>query len=384
MQKKVTYKVIFNRLDKLNSSETALIQIEAYLNRKRKYFSTGIYIKPNQWNANKQVINSKNPKNLELNRLLKKQLSELEKFELQQGLKHGSFVLSDFKFLNKEEEDFFNFSTQSVEAIDATKIYKDGLIRVLKYVKEIHPNITFKRLNYKVITDFDKYLHDKEYATNTIAKYHKNFKHILSIAVKQKRIKENPYSNFQIKEIETKRTVLSDDDLKQLESLEFEKNSEHIKNVRDMFLFSCYTGLRFSDMQKLSHQNFETNSDGMFLDFRQNKTSGLLKIPLHLIFEGKAIPIVNEYFDTLNKYLFPRITNQDSNRILKLIQVLLQTEKLLTFHVSRHTFGTLLAKHSKDPYLIKSLMGHKDIQTSMIYIHLSNTIINEKLKDIKW
>jgi len=382
--KKVTYRLKFNRKNKLNSKGQAVIQIEAYLNEKRKYFSTGIKIKPNQWNENKQVVNSKHPKHLELNRTLKKQIYELEKFEDEQRNRQGSFILADFKLLLKNEVDFFEFSTRNINEVNSTENYRYTLRRTLEFIKEIHPNITFNRIDFNTVKTFDNYLHKENYHVNTIAKYHKNFKRILNFAIKQKLIKEDPYSDFKVKRIASKRTALTDDELKRIENLEFDNNSQHLKNVRDLFLFSCYTGLRFSDMQALSPENFVIKDSEMFLDFRQNKTAGLVMIPLHLVFNGKAIPIVNEYINPLNKHLFPRMTNQENNRVLKLIQMLAGINKVLTYHMSRHTFGTLLAKYTNDPYLIKALMGHKDIKTSMIYIHLSNNVVNEKLKNVKW
>ena len=109
-----------------------------------------------------------------------------------------------------------------------------------------------------------------------------------------------------------------------------------------------------------------------------------MRLPIHLLFNGKAIKILQKYIDKSDPYIFPRITNQTTNRLLKVIQYFAGIQKTLTFHLARHTFGTLLAAYVKDPFIIKQLMGHADIQTSMIYIHTSNELIKEKLKNIEW
>ena len=117
---------------------------------------------------------------------------------------------------------------------------------------------------------------------------------------------------------------------------------------------------------------------------KQQKTKTFVKMPLHMLFDGKPIKILKKYFDPNKERVFPKITNQDANRKLKYIQHFAKINKTLTFHVARHTFGTLLAIVAKDPYLIKELMGHADIQTSMTYIHMSNQLIKQKLSTIEW
>jgi site-specific recombinase XerD len=78
------------------------------------------------------------------------------------------------------------------------------------------------------------------------------------------------------------------------------------------------------------------------------------------------------------------MTNQNTNRILKVIMMLAKIDKNITFHLSRHTFGTNLAVATSDQFLIKELMGHADIKTSMIYIHTSQEQIKNKLKNTDW
>ena len=151
-----------------------------------------------------------------------------------------------------------------------------------------------------------------------------------------------------------------------------------------MFLFSCYTGLRFSDVQALEPNCFDSIEDEQRLTFTQQKTNKVQRLPLHLLFDGKAVGILSKYIDKNKEFVFPRTSNQEANRTLKSIQIIVGLDKTLTFHKSRHTFGTQLAKATNDPFLIKELMGHADIKTSMIYIHLNEKALDDKLKNVKW
>jgi len=104
-----------------------------------------------------------------------------------------------------------------------------------------------------------------------------------------------------------------------------------------------------------------------------------------LLFGGKAVDIIKKYEEDFpEKYLFPRISNQKANLKLKLVALLAKINKVLTFHVSRHTFGTNLAAATSDRFLIKELMGHADIKTSMVYIHTSQEQIRNKLRNTDW
>ncbi|MCF6185619.1 MAG: site-specific integrase, partial [Bacteroidales bacterium] len=165
----------------------------------------------------------------------------------------------------------------------------------------------------------------------------------------------------------------------------FTDSTWHIEFIRDMFLFSCFTGLRFSDVQSLRNKNVTKEGEDYYIEIRMNKTQGIVKLPISLLFNGKAVDIVKKYENkNPEEYLFPRISNQKANMKLKVISVIAKIDKNLTFHVSRHTFGTNLASATSDQFLIKELMGHTDIKTSMTYIHTSQEHIKNKLKNTNW
>jgi hypothetical protein len=148
--KKTTFRIVFNRRRRINKDGESLLQIEARLSNSRKYFSTGIHILPSQWNDKKKIVNQKHDRSIDFNRLIKKQIDELETFELTFLEKHGSFFLNNFDEIN-EISDFFERCEENIQNINSTKDYKNGLRRALKFIKQISPNLSFKSLNYELI-----------------------------------------------------------------------------------------------------------------------------------------------------------------------------------------------------------------------------------------
>ncbi|MBR6279594.1 MAG: tyrosine-type recombinase/integrase [Bacteroidales bacterium] len=121
----------------------------------------------------------------------------------------------------------------------------------------------------------------------------------------------------------------------------------------------------------LTPKNISYENDKIFLNVREQKTQkNKINLP-HLLFYGKAVKIIEKYKTVYRQTIFPPITNTSVNRHLKSIAQSVGIEKELSFHCSRHTFGTYLANHNGDASLIKLLMNHSDYKTSYRYIHES-------------
>ena len=152
-----------------------------------------------------------------------------------------------------------------------------------------------------------------------------------------------------------------------------------------MFLFSCYSGLRFSDLMNLKPEHIQHTGEGLEIALHKMvKIPQPVFIPLHMVFKGKGESILKKYLSDKTEYIFPRITGQKANEYLKTVARDASISKRVTWHTARHTFGSQLAARYNDPYLIMQLMGHKEIKTSMIYIHSCQEIIKNKLKKVNW
>jgi len=401
---KVKYTKIFNRKNKLRKDGTALIQIRAYLNGENKYFSTKIYVTPRQWDVkNKQVI--KHSSQRELNNQIRLQIQEMEVFELKtSGRQNGKFhlpQLENYQVISafKSFTDFFEKELYNENVKESTR---QTYITTLSKFKSFKKVIFFQDLNYNLIRNFDLFLQKSVKGTNTRAKYHKIVKKFINLSIKLDLldINSNPYKRFEVKREQTTRTFLVERELAKIEALEISEFEISLQNIKDLFLFSCYTGLRYSDVSRVAKCHIITTDKGYQLDMISQKTSKRILLPLYNLFPvkgklSKPEQLIKKYllkhkeeaFDNHAFYddmaFFRELTEQHVNRELKNIGTLAGIEKSLTTHVGRHTFGTSLATKVKLPVLQK-MMQHSKLKETMIYVHLSNEMIENALENVKW
>jgi len=385
---KARYKLVYNRKGKLSKDNKALIQIEIYLDSKRKYISTGIYIRPEQWDSKNREINSSNENHIFLNKILKEKIREIEDYEIHLIHKKQHYTLENLIVQTPENLNFLEFYKKELASNNSIgPRTRKSHETTLKRLKEFKPTILLHNIDYEFVQQFDYYLRAKNFKVNTVHGYHKNLKAYLNLAIKKglTDINKNPYLRFKVKLEESEKVSLSSEELNDLEKLKFNDHSRDLEFARDIFLFSCYTGIRFADVFNLTKSNLAVSNKGeITLEFRMIKSNKNISLPLHLLYNGKPTELVRKYNNEYSELLFPTRTNQHINRQLKLVAVLAGINKKLSYHVARHTFGTNLADILADPYIIKELMGHAKISTSMIYIHNSQERINKKLKTVKW
>jgi len=199
----------------------------------------------------------------------------------------------------------------------------------------------------------------KEVSQNTAWHYYSNIKYALNRAVKEKIINSNPTSFVKnIKKPDVKREYLSLDEIKILINADCANNE-----VKQAFLFSCFTGLRFSDVRKLKFSDIKDNT----IDYRQKKTKSLEYLPL----SQTALNILKERIpnssDDVEKLIFNLPTLSRVAFHVKHWTKKAKINKRITFHCARHTFATLSISHGVDLYTVSKLLGHKDIQTTQVY-----------------
>jgi integrase len=394
--KKATYNIIYNHKNKLNSDGKALIQIVIYLpsQKKRKFLSTGIYISPGEWDEHNKKIKKNNPNHIEINRIIKNTINDIEEYEYKMMAEKKVFLFTDLEnyILKKKSSspsfiEFYENETRLNQSIEH-KTKKEHKY-TLSILTEFRYNIMFNEINYRLAQEFDNWMRTvKKLSQNTIHKHHEHVRRFLNLAT-QKEIydaSKNSYKKFISKKVESNRENLTTEQILALERLIISEQLNELQEARDMFLFSCYSGLRFSDMQMLSKNNIKKNHNGgISIRFQMQKVDRYIELPLYNLFEGKPERIFRYYMNFGNEKIFPQHSNQQINRLLKIIAVNANIQHIrLTFHIARHTFGTFLAEKTQNPYLVMDLMGHNDIDTSMIYIHRSQERINKQLENVKW
>lgn len=388
MNKKARYKLIFNRRKKLNNSGEALIELRVTLNRKVYYYSTNIYIEPKQWNGRTEKINAKHQNNIRINRWLQYKIDKLENFEMEQEIKGIPVSIEDLKtFLKNESANAETFPDWCEKVLKddatssrATREKKEVFIRRLR---KFNNNLSFNNINYTFMREFDNFLHkERSKQTNKLLKQvtihgqMKILRFFLGIALRERRISYIP--EYRIKKGESIKEALTEAEIERIENVDLSDNFM-LNKIKDIFLFSSYTALRFSDIERLNSENIRTTDKGIELYISQTKVDKPVSLPLYKLFNGKPEKIFKKYLDFGGETIFETPTNQAVNRNLKIIKGLAKIEKPLTFHISRHTCLTLIGKKTGNPYLVMKIAGHSDIKTSMKY---TQGVIDEGLYDL--
>lgn len=389
----ITVAAVFDRRNKLtgNPGDKGLIEIYVYQPnpRLRKYISTGISIEQAFWDAKKGAISPKHPNAPHYNKIIRDAIQAIQDYVyMLYGQKKALTSQLLTNFLNGQQTTTDSFIAFFEKEIDPA--LKRGTRKehhyTLNVLKEFKPDILFSEITYSLVQELDRFMRfDKKFMQNTIYKHHQHINRFLRLATLNELFDpiKNPYNTFKTKKEKSDRISLSQDEINAIAAIDT-KGYPELLLIKDMFLFSCYTGLRFSDVTSLEHKHLVNNPEGLTIVKKMEKVPKPITLPLLLLFNGKPYDILVNYLTNTEGFVFPPITNQYANRLLKTVASIIKTPMRLTFHIARHTFGTMLAETTQNPYLIMDLMGHADIKTSMIYIHRSQERINKQLRGVKW
>ena len=378
---KIIYNLVYNRKKCLNKKGMALVQVEAYLGRKKKYFSTKVYLKPEQWD-NKKLIVKNHPNADALNRLIYEFVATIEKKELelwQQGKRISLELLKNALTTQENNSSFISFFRQEVMNSSLKDSTKRNHLSTLILLQEFKKDIVFSDLTFEFISSFEYFLQLKGYHINTIAKHMKHLKRHVNIAINKEYIEIQKYAfrKYKIKTIENKHTHLVPEELERLENLILSDRYVKLQKSLDAFLFCCYAGMRYSDFINLSSENIVDINQETWLIYKSVKTGTEVRLPLYLLFSGKGITILNKYKDNLEDFFHLR-DNSNINKDLIIITRLAGLSKRISFHTARHTNATLLIYNGINITTVQKLLGHKSVKTTQIYNNvIKKTIINE-------
>ena len=380
---KIKYRLVYNRKKQLNKQGTALVQVEALLNQRKVYFRTNLYLKPEHWNSrNAQVDN--HPQAHDLNSMLFEFVLHLQAIELSLWKRGIPVTLSLLKDAIKKDKPvnvtFPVFAKIYVQESDRKRSTKENLMTTITVLQEFRPGIDFKDITYTFLRDFEVHLKEKGNSVNTVAKHMRQLRTLVNEAINQGYIPSDayPFRKYKIKQEKGRKEFLTPDELKRLENLDVDKKLRH---VLDAFLFCCYTGLRYSDFCQLTPENIIRVNGKRWLYFKSVKTDVEIRLPLHLLFEGKALAVLERY-DIVTD--FAKIgPNSEANKYLAQLAAFARIRKHITYHTARHTCATLLVHQGVPITTVQKLLGHTSVRTTEVYSEvLSNTIIRD-LKAVK-
>ena len=229
-------------------------------------------------------------------------------------------------------------------------------------------DINIEKIDYAFIMEYEFYLRsERKCANNTAVKYIKNFHKIINQCLANGWLSKDPFVNYKAKIKEVIREFLTEKEVEEIINKEFV--SQRLELVRDIFVFSCFTGLAYIDVKQLTKDNISLGIDGDKWIFKnRQKTDTASKIPL--------LPMAQEVIDKYANHpvcknenrLLPILTNQKMNAYLKEIADVCGIKKELTFHIARHTFATTVTLSNGVPIeTVSKMLGHTNLKTTQHY-----------------
>ncbi len=245
-------------------------------------------------------------------------------------------------------------------------------------------DIDIRKIDHELVTSYEFYLKSVHKCNqNTTAKYIKNFGKIVRICLANGWIERDPFINYKCKIVEVERAFLSQDEIQTM----FNKvlATDRLNQVKDIFLFSCFTGLAYVDVKKLSRKNIGFGVDGeRWIFINRTKTDTRSNIPLLPI----ASALLEKYEDhpqvVNQEKLLPILSNQKMNSYLKEIADVCEINKELTFHIARHTFATTVTLSNGVPIeSVSKMLGHKNLKTTQHYAKILDLKVSDDMKILK-
>jgi site-specific recombinase XerD len=386
--------LFFIKKNKIRTNGTAPIYLRITIDGKAAEIAAKRYIDPKKWDnkAHKAVGNSQEAK------ILNAYLKTLEQ------------QVYDFHYLMLKEEDFvtaeslkskllgtdvttrmlipiFQEHNDKVEALVGQDFAPGTLERYktsLKHTQEFLnwkykvSDIDITKIDHVFIMDYDFWLRsERKCANNTAVKYIKNFKKIIRLCMANGWLSKDPFLGYKAKLKVVERPYLTKEEIQAIYEKEFA--SDRLNQVRDIFLFSCYTGLAYVDVKQLSKSNINTGIDGnQWIFTRRQKTDTSTRVPLLPLAQELVLKYENHPQCVNSDVMFPILSNQKMNSYLKEIAGICGINKDLTFHIARHTFATTVTlSNGVSIESVSKMLGHTNIKTTQHYAK----ILDKKVSD---
>ncbi|HQP03029.1 MAG TPA: site-specific integrase [Bacteroidales bacterium] len=244
-------------------------------------------------------------------------------------------------------------------------------------------DLNLSALNYQFACDLEVFLKTRRGCShNTAMKYIKNLKKIIRIAIANGDLSQDPFYNFRVKPKNVDRGYLTEEELDMLMQRKF--GITRIEEVRDCFVFSCFTGLAYSDLLRLSKDNIVTGTDGgSWIKINRKKTSKQSSIPVLSVTGQLLDKYKNHPYCQENNVILPVCSNQKMNAYLKEIADICGIKKKFTSHLARHTFATTVTLNNNVPIeTVSKMLGHSSLEMTRIYARLLDKKVGQDMKHL--
>ena len=392
-----TFKILFYiKKNAIKSNGKAPIMARITLNGEIAQFSLKCEVNPNDWNPKAGKAIGKSASVQQLNSLLDnfkasliqhyRDISERESTVTAEKVRNAFLGIQT---RNETLLDLFQQHNQSLEVQIGKGVSRDTYQKYLRTSTRLEEfmkykynlsDMNLKEINYSFLYDFEVYLKTiHNCGQNTTAKFLQRLKSIILIAKSNGWIHTDPFISYKLHFEKSEREYLTEPELEAIMKKKF--TIKRLEVVRDIFIFSCFTGLAYVDVFNLREGNIRTTFDeSLWIIGKRVKTGVSYRVPLLEI----PMMIINKYKDTLPKdEILPIISNQKMNAYLKEVADLCGVTKNLTFHIARHTFATTVTL-SKGVSIesVSKMLGHTNIKTTQIYARITDNKISDDMNNL--
>ena len=392
--------LFFIKKSKANSSGKTSIFLRITLDGRRREFSVHRKVHLDYWNSRTQLALGNSPEAQEINRHLG--VIKNKVYSIQQNFERDNtaYSASDLRdvLLGKDKTqkmllEIFQDHNAKVESLigkdfaaGTAERYRTCKKHVAAFVKQKYKrnDIPVQDVDHKFITGLEYYLKTtRKCAHNSAIKYITNFKKIIRIAYANDWIDKDPFLHWKAKLKIVDREFLTEEEIQKI--IELKLKMERLDQVRDIFIFCCFTGLAYADVKKLNRGDISLGADGEeWVKTKRSKTDTRSNIPILPI----AKTIIEKYKHNellIEKDLvLPVLSNQKMNAYIKEIATLAGITKNLTFHLARHTFATTVTLTNGVPIeSVSKMLGHTNLKTTQHYAKILDMKVSKDMEILR-
>lgn len=362
----------------INRSGNAPIYLSVIIDRARTKIPLKLSIPPTEFNKATGMVKGSYPAATDFNLIIGQSIAKANDILISARLKNERISRSMFKarFLQGVASgNFVQFMRSQIElrkkelAFESFRSQLGDWSKLCQYRSEI----SFSEMDFNLIEGFDRHMKTRLFnSPNTRKKTLKTIKTYVRMAIKKEKMVHNPFDQYRVKAQKTEMVYLTRNEVKRLEDLyDLPGLNDSLKLTLQCFLFACFAGgIRISDLQKLNQHN-KVKNEIVYVPAKTRETSArIVRVPIN----SKSRKYLND-----SGMLVPCFTSPVMNRHLKSIAALSQIDKRITFHVSRHTFATLFLQSGGKVEVLKELMGHESIKSTMQYVHVTDKSKQEQM-----
>lgn len=276
-----------------------------------------------------------------------------------------------------EKVPWCDWMLDAIERAAVSEKTRENHRNCVRHIREYDATLRLCDLTPLLVERFERWLADQGYKVNTVTKQMKIFRRYVNVALDEELLMSDPFRKWHSRSEPTSKQALTERQLKKWEQYCAEgSGTDEEMLVARSFLFSCYTGLRYSDVKAVHYQDIKVVGRQKWLVLRMQKTKVEVRVPLSKIFGGKALGLIST-----RGRLFPDMpVNSRSNVLVKRIATRLHIRKHLSFHCARVTCATILIHRGVPLTTIQQILGHRYIGTTQGYAHVTDSTV---LKDVK-